>query len=52
MASQGELVHEQKEMYSFLTSLAVENLAKETYRAACLSSIFRRELSAQVTFFG
>lgn len=39
MADQGELIHEQKGMNSFLTYVAIENLAKETYHTACLRSI-------------
>lgn len=39
MADQWELIHEQKGMNSFLTSVTIENLAKETYHTACLSSV-------------
>jgi len=51
MAGQGELIHEQKGIYSFLTVVTIENLDKETYHVACPSSIFRRKLSAKITFF-
>lgn len=51
MAGQGELIHEQKGIHSFLTYVAIENLAKETYHTPCLEFHFQKGVKCPNHFF-